>query len=154
MGLISRVSSRTYRYPMAEQEPIIGGPGTFPDPNNPNQPPNPNALPQNPAIKFLYDPANANLIAIFGWASILSMIYVYIYGTPQFFSKKSTSSKNYQQQESSSNQQSREDRIKKMQDELDKSSAERIQAKKEKDEEERRKKAEILREKHEAMQKG
>merc|ERR1711972_646926 len=55
---------------------------------------------------------------------------------------------------SESAQQSREDRLKKLQDELDKTAADRIKAKKEKEDEERRRKAEMLREKHEAMQKG
>merc|ERR1712127_1047581 len=92
MGLISRVSSRTYRnfLAMAEQqaEPIIGGPGTFPDPApGPGDPADPRNIPQNPALKFLYDPANANLIAIFGWVSIAAFIYYYVYGVPKLMKK-------------------------------------------------------------------
>merc|ERR1712130_659024 len=154
MGLISRVSSRTYRkQKMAEQDTVPNpqeDPGildpVIPDPAKWETPP-------NPALKFFYDPANANLIALFGWGAIISFLYIYVYGTPKLFTKKS-SNKNYQQQESSSAQQSREDRLKKLQDELDKTAADRLKAKKEKEEEERRRKAEMLREKHEAMQKG
>ena len=109
---------------MAEQqaEPTIGGPGTFPDPasNQADQasPIDPRILPQNPALRFLYDPANANLIAIFGWVSIAACIYYYVYGVPKMMKK--SDSRNYQQKESESGAKSRENRLKKLQDELDK----------------------------------
>ena len=143
---------------MAEQqaEPTIGGPGTFPDPapNQANQaaPIDPRTLPQNPALKFLYDPANANLIAIFGWVSIAACIYYYVYGVPKMMKK--SDSRNYQQKESESGTKSREERLKKLQDELDKTAADRLAAKKAKEEVERLKKHEILKAKHEAMQNG
>merc|ERR1712178_44227 len=139
---------------MAEQGDAVPNPNDDPgilDPVIPD--PAKWETPPNPALKFLYDPANANLIALLGWGAIISFLYIYVYGTPKLFSKKSRN-KNYQQQESSSAQQSREERLKKLQDELDKTAADRIKAKKEKEEEERRKKAEMLREKHEAMQQG
>merc|ERR1712071_605132 len=147
MGLISRVSSRTYRnfLAMAEQqaEPIIGGPGTFPDPApGPGDPADSRNIPQNPALKFLYDPANANLIAIFGWVSKAAFIYYYVYGVPKLM------------KESDSRTKSREDRLKKLQGELDKTAADRMAAKKAKEEEERLKKHEIAKAKHEAMQSG
>merc|ERR1711970_222262 len=99
MGLISRVSSRTYKKNMAEQDkipnpndaPILDP--VIPDPAKWETPP-------NPALKFFYDPANANLIALFGWGAIISFLYIYVYGTPKLFSKnlviKTISNRNLQ----------------------------------------------------------
>jgi len=127
-------------------EPVI--------PPDQNDQPAPNPIPvnDNPITKFWYNPANANMIAVVGWAAILSAIYIYLYGAPKM--PKKSDGRNYQQQESSSTQQSREERLAKLQADLDNSAAERKAAKAAEEEAKRKEKAEIARLKHEAMTQG
>lgn len=124
-------------------------------PTDPKDQPGPNiGIPvnDNPLTNFWNNPANANMIAVVGWAAILSTIYIYLYGAPKI--PKKSDNRNYQQQESASTQQSREERLKKLQADLDASAAERKAAKAAEDEAKRQAKAETARLKYEAMTEG
>merc|ERR1711981_1396836 len=107
----------------------------------------------NVLLNFWNDPANSNYIAIIGWAGILYALYTYLFGAPKF-QRKSTTSTNYQQQETSESLTKREDHLKKLEEKLNATAAERRAQRERLEEGKRKEKAQIAAEKHAAMQAG